>query len=166
MIYEPPKTNSCWNFTLRYLMPLFRYSVIFSYLRIDPPWANWTTETSPLSTSVSVYITCIRSFDPHHAYITILPFGQLSLNKQFFQMWWCGTESEPPLTLSYLKQLIVVVQSDSPGSCYKGVRVSVWIHFIKDCSPFPARPFDNLYRDSCWGKGSLRETHAGTFSHA
>lgn len=68
------------------------------------------------------------------------------------------------LMLSHVKQFllpVVVVLSVSPESHYGGVITSVWIHFIKDCSPFPAlyrHVMENQRRTS---RHIERQTHRG-----
>lgn len=39
--------------------------------------------------------------------------------------------------------------------------MSVWIHFIKDCSPFPGCPNDPLQTDACCGKTERERVREG-----
>lgn len=89
-----------------------------------------------VSTSVSASIKWLRSPDFE---LNLFPFFRLSLNKLFFQAWWCSTSSALLPMLSPVKKFLVIVESGSPEPYYGGVIMSARIYFLGNRSPFPAR---------------------------
>ena len=63
-------------------------------------------------------------------------------------------------------ETVTRVQSDSPESYYWGVMMSLWIHFIMDCSPFPGCTNDAFIQTHVVENRSERERERETNTQA